>query len=289
MVALSKTPETTPSTKRSMYDSVFKALMSEPENLPEVYLALYPEARGRATVDDIQNVTIANVFYNAPYNDLSFLAEGRRIVMVEAQSTWSENIVLRIALYALHVLDRYIADNKLDIYRKKALDIPAPDFYVLYTGDGVDLPQKLRLSDSVFAGKHSSLEAEATVICTPGNATILNQYISFCKTFREQAQQQGNAAVAIAETLRICQEKGYLVPFLANHRSEVEDIMMTIFSQEYATEAFRNTTYEEGALAQALNTVRTMLKLGKFSEDDIAASVPMPVEEVRKIKAEMGK
>lgn len=287
MVESSKIAVSSPRTKRSMYDSVFKALMSQPENLLEVYLALYPEARGRATVDDIQNVTIENVFYNAPYNDLSFLAEGRRIVMVEAQSTWSENIVLRIALYALHVLDRYISDNKLDIYRERALDIPAPDFYVLYTGDGENMPQRLRLSDTVFAGKHSSLEAEAAVISTAGNATILNQYISFCKTFREQTKQQDNAQAAIAETFRICQEKGYLVPFLASHRSEVEDIMMTIFSQEYATEVFRNTTYEEGVLAQALNTVRNMLKLGKFSDDDIAASVSIPVEEVRKIRDEM--
>ena len=51
--------------KHAIYDSVFAALMSQPENQLEAYLALHPEARGRVTVDDIKDASIKNVFYNA--------------------------------------------------------------------------------------------------------------------------------------------------------------------------------------------------------------------------------
>ena len=80
-------------------------------------------------------------------------------------------------------------------------------------------------------------------------------------------------------------------------RFQIKSLNIPIFSQEYATEVFRKTTQEEtwseawskGALARAIATAKNLLRLGKLSEDDIADSVAIPVEEVRKIKAEMGK
>ena len=54
-----------PHVKRGIYDSVFAALMSQPQYQLEAYLALHPEARGRVTVDDIKDASIKNVFYNA--------------------------------------------------------------------------------------------------------------------------------------------------------------------------------------------------------------------------------
>lgn len=279
--------------KHAVYDSVFAALMSQPENQLEAYLALHPEARGRVTVDDIKDASIKNVFYNASYNDLSFVAEGRRIVMIEAQSTWSDNIVLRITLYALHVLERFINEHGLDIYRSRALDLPVFEFYVLFTGKGENVPAVMRLSDTVFAGRKSSLEAEATIIHAAGTQNILHQYIGFCEVLREQVSVHGKGQKAVEETLRICREMNYLVPFLTECASEVEATMMTIFSQEYATAMFEKTTREEafaegeteGDARRLLSVITNMLKK-KFSFDQIADATGFSVPEVKRLAAE---
>jgi len=52
-----------------------------------------------ATEDMIQNVNIRNVLTNRLYNDLGFMARDRLVILVEAQSTWSINIIVRAFMY----------------------------------------------------------------------------------------------------------------------------------------------------------------------------------------------
>ena len=44
-------------------------------------------------------ITMDNVLTIHPYNDLGLLARGKLIVLAEAQSTWSVNIIFRLADY----------------------------------------------------------------------------------------------------------------------------------------------------------------------------------------------
>ena len=89
--------------KRNVKDSVFTHLFSDPRYLLELYRALYP-GDTTTTVDDLKDVTIKTVLVNTIYNDLAFRASDSIIVLVEAQSTWSNNIVLRELLYLLETL-----------------------------------------------------------------------------------------------------------------------------------------------------------------------------------------
>ena len=45
------------------------------------------------------NVTIVNVLTDQIYNDLGFTVGNRLMILVEAQSTWSENIIVRALLH----------------------------------------------------------------------------------------------------------------------------------------------------------------------------------------------
>ena len=96
--------------KRTIRDSVFSNLFGDKRYLLQLYQALHPEDTG-ATEDDLTDVTIQNVLTDDLYNDLAFRNGGRVIIMVESQSTWSVNIIIRVLLYLAQTWNRYIEDT----------------------------------------------------------------------------------------------------------------------------------------------------------------------------------
>ena len=90
--------------KRTIRDSVFTALASKKPYLLQIFQALHPEDT-TTTADNLQNVTLHNVLVDGQYNDLGFEANGKTIILIEAQTQWSDNIILRIMLYYLRTLD----------------------------------------------------------------------------------------------------------------------------------------------------------------------------------------
>ena len=74
---------------------------------------------GRMTADQLQLVTLENILLNQPYNDLGILAEDRLLILVEAQSTWSENNLVRVFIYLAQTFQNYITETQQDIYGRK--------------------------------------------------------------------------------------------------------------------------------------------------------------------------
>ena len=83
---------------RTIKDSVFRDLFSNPTYLLALYQGLHPEDL-TVTESDLGNVTIRNVLMGRLYNDLAFTVRDRQLVMVEAQSTWTSNIAVRLLMY----------------------------------------------------------------------------------------------------------------------------------------------------------------------------------------------
>ena len=71
------------------------------------------------TADQLQLVTLENILLNQPYNDLGILAEDRLLILVEAQSTWSENNLVRVFIYLAQTFQNYITETQQDIYGRK--------------------------------------------------------------------------------------------------------------------------------------------------------------------------
>ena len=84
--------------KRTIKDSVFTHLFGDVNYTLKMYQALHPEDT-TTTVDDIKIMTIESHLLNQLYNDLGFMVGERIIILVEHQSKWSENIVIRVFLY----------------------------------------------------------------------------------------------------------------------------------------------------------------------------------------------
>ena len=134
-------------------------------------------------------------------------------------------------------------ENGLSLYSAKAVEIPRVELYVVYTGERDNVPDTLYLSD-LWGGNPGSVEAAVKVL-RGGDKSILGQYVDFCKISNQQRVLYGLTDTAIRETIRICQEKGVLIPFLSSRRKEVVDIMEMLFSQEEIWEMERRRIAKE--------------------------------------------
>ena len=76
--------------KQTVKASVFEDLFSNKEYLLQLYQALHPEDT-TVLESDLEYVTLQQVMANNPYNDLGFKVGSRLMILVEAQSTWTEN------------------------------------------------------------------------------------------------------------------------------------------------------------------------------------------------------
>ncbi|MFG6394272.1 MAG: hypothetical protein K1W24_08890 [Lachnospiraceae bacterium] len=120
--------------KGTVKDSIFCNLFRIKKYLLQLYQALHPEDLSM-TEDGLKNVTINHVFTNGLYNDLCFIAGGRLILMLEAQSTWSVNVIIRMFIYLAQTYHEYFKGNGTDLYRSKKAVMPEPELYVVYTGN----------------------------------------------------------------------------------------------------------------------------------------------------------
>ena len=104
--------------KRNMKDSVFTDIFKKPENLLKLYKALHPDDNS-IKIDDLSIVTISNILTTGLYNDLGFMAGEKILILVEAQSTWSVNIVIRILEYLAHTYNQYFKEKGIENQNSK--------------------------------------------------------------------------------------------------------------------------------------------------------------------------
>ena len=101
------------------------------------------------TAEQINNVTLKPVMTNAICNGLGFMAEDRLVLLVEAQSTRTENIVVRSFLYLAQTYQDYLQDRNhpQSVYGTKKISISRPEFYIIYTGES---PKRKKILSSDF-------------------------------------------------------------------------------------------------------------------------------------------
>lgn len=221
-----------PTSKWTAKASVFTSLFSEGEYTLQLYQALHPDDT-TTTKDDLVLMTLESHLLNQQYNDLGFLVGDRLIILAEAQSTWSENIVVRALMYVVQTWYKYIKRMKLDVYGRDKVVLPKPELYVIYTGRSPgSKPKEVVLSKSIFGGKTVDVECRVTVLVDGKQGDIISQYVRFCHVLNEQVRLHGRTRKAVDETIKICQDEGVLREFLERQRLEVIDMMLALFDQE---------------------------------------------------------
>ena len=112
--------------KRTAKDTVFTSLFRDKENLLQLYQALHPEDR-KTKQEDLTIVTLENIMSGGIYNDLGFQLKEKLIFLIEAQSTWTMNILVRAFMYLVKSYQDYIYKTAQNIYGSKKVTLPKPE------------------------------------------------------------------------------------------------------------------------------------------------------------------
>ena len=273
--------------KRTAKNSVFLDLFQNKSYLLKLYKTLHPEDI-TATEDSLTDVTITNVLTDNLYNDLGFIANNKLLILVEAQSTWTVNILVRVLLYLAQSYHEYFQRTGQDYYKSRKVRMPKPELYVIFTGNKGRKPNRIVLSEEFFKDADIDIEVKAKVVYESDTDDIINQYIIFCKVFNEQTKQHGMTQKAVTETIRICKDRNVLREYLAQREKEVVTIMMSLFDEEQIMKSFIKSERYEAAQDKVKEKAILMLQKGKISIDEIRTFFPeLSDEEIEEVKGEV--
>ena len=302
-------------TNRKYKDTVFRMLFNNKKEVLGLYNNLFDTEYTDESLIDI--VTLEDVLFIPRKNDVAFMMNGRFVVLVEHQSTINENMPLRFLIYIARLYEKIIdADN---IYRRKLIKIPAPEFVVLYNGiddlkqDGKVVTElELNLSDAfkddgdvqpeLFKdNKGAHLELKVKVIdirYSSHNKLVtkkdtLEQYSRFIQIIEDCRKSEENLDEAMKTAVNMAIENNILTEFLKENGSEVHNMLTLEYDEETARRVEREEAMEEGreeGRREGEQARRQLIIscLRKFKSCEVVADIlDISVEEVQKIKDNM--
>lgn len=274
--------DTNPTAKRTYKDSIFRSLFNNEKELLNLYNALsgknYPEDT------EIEIVTLDNAVFNDMKNDLAFIVNKKFINLTEHQSTLSPNLPLRFLEYIAKEYQKLHLPAA--VYSGIPIELPTPEFYVLYNGTkDAPLEQTLKLSDT-FLGECDRISLEVIVKVINVNydkgATILEkcrtlkEYSYFIHKVRTLRNEYDDLDKAVDICIRECINDGILADFLKGNRGDVMSFVELQLSAEEREKIRENDGYVKGLQDGELvgeknaniNTARKMKSAG------------MPIEQI---------
>ena len=266
-----------PTMKRTIKDSVFTNLFADTKYLIKLYRALHPEDK-KTEEKDIANVTIKNILTDQQYNDLGFRIGNTVLLLFEAQTTWTVNIIIRIMMYLMQTYNDYCTENGIDLYGSKKAELPKPELYMIFTGERKDHPEYISLKDE-FWGEDAVVDARVKVIYDGQPGDIINQYVTFTRVANDQMKKYGRTQKAAEETIHICINEDVLADYLKEKEVEVVDIMTALFDEEEVTRRFLASRDKE----KSEDFARKLIARGQMSMEDIADCSGLSVHEVEKL------
>lgn len=238
---------------RKYKDTFFTALFQEQRYALLLYQALHPENRG-IKEQDIEIVTLKNIFTIGKYNDACILAENRLLVLAEHQSTMNRNMPTRLLLYAAEEYERFLKDKIKRLYGSRIVQIPAPEFYVIYTGSG-DFSGDLYLKN-VFCTQTDELALRVRIIDHKNARGILKEYIDLIRSIGERIKCGSDQGDAIREVLAEYSDSKYEISHFIKERGEVFQMMQN----ELTMEDLLKIRHEDGIFA---GKVEGIIKSGR--------------------------
>jgi flagellar basal body-associated protein FliL len=239
----------------------------------ELYNAIFDTNYG----DDaqIEITTLDDVLFMDWINDISFVINGKLVVLIEHQSTINGNMPLRMLLYMARTYEKIC--NKENIYGSKMLEIPRPEFVVLYNGED-KIPDRTELSLSDMFAKHGednpiNLELKVQVYnINEGHnpqfaqkSATLKEYEIFIAKIRENEKTMQREE-AIVSAIKYCENKGVLKEFLKEHSSEVRNMLLTEFNLKDAQEVWKREGIEEGIIEVATKMIAKGMDINTIAE-----------------------
>ena len=227
--------------------------------------------------DSIQITTMEDILYMGMKNDVSFIITDIMSIY-EQQATYNPNMPVRELMYAAKLYDKYIHENKLNIYGDTLVALPIPKLVVFYNGQDNYMDRILELKDAFRAGKEKQnpgdTEAEESRKPDPDGRSkemepdiavrvrMLNinygqnkQLMDACKPLGEDAwliqrireySKHKDIEEAVDQAIDELPEDFEIRPFLVGHRAEVKSMCITEYNEEETMLLFKEQGREEG-------------------------------------------
>ena len=271
---MQQSQETTPSSNREWKSSAFTTYVGTPERAAELFRALNHESE-EIRPEDIEFKTLEGVLFMTRKNDMAFTVGGKVLVISEHQSTVNLNMPLRNIIYYGRTIEKLIPP--LDIYRRKRIMIPTPEFYVFYNGTYPQpLEETLLISDSYLEKTDApmlQLKTKVININLPAGHEILQksrsmyEYSWFVQKIRDYLEAGIDRDKSISRAIQDCTREGIMVDFINEYGSEVNNMLFTQFNLEDARKVWREEDYEDGREAgehiKLIQQVTKKLRKGK--------------------------
>ena len=228
---------------RKAKDSVFLDLFSRPEYQIQLYRELFPNDTD-IQASDLELFSLDSILTNHPYNDIGLLARQKLIVLAEAESDWSVNIVYRMAGYFFDTMNAFLHRTGMNVHHKTKIALLDVEAFVIYPGPQKIVRDTISLRDEFYGGDPRKPDFSARVIHGDYKGGIIAEYMGFCRVLDEQRAIHKNDPEPqkwIEATIEICVEKGFLTQYLNDHKPEVEKIMIEMYNPRYVAEAERKT------------------------------------------------
>ncbi|MCQ2521321.1 MAG: hypothetical protein MJ105_02990 [Lachnospiraceae bacterium] len=272
--------------RRKYKDHLFRRVFSDKKDMLSLYNAL--NHTNYDNPDDLEVTTLEDAIYMSMKNDLSFIIASS-LNLYEHQSSINPNMPLRGFLYFAKLYEAYIKLHHLDIYGRKRLSLPFPQYVVFYNGEEkASDEQIIKLSDLyVVPGNLSEnpelapcLECTARIININygRNDEILNScknlhdYSYFIHEVRQNRLQGKTLERAIDEAVDACIENDILKDFLLKHKSEVSNMLLFTYDEKLHKKTIREEGREEGlaqGIEQGIERGRTQLLIAQVHDGEI--------------------
>ena len=280
----------------TLKDSLFIDLFSDKERLLQLYKSLVDD-QDDIKEEDIEILTIQNIILRGIYNDLGFKVKDEIIILMEeAQTTYTTNIVLRILFYLSETLKNYIIEssenkNLNELYNTKVRIIPKIKLFVVYTGDKIMQDHDLYLSDIMVENDIvSDIDMKVRVLCTGSKESILREYILFTQIFSKQKKECKDIETAVKRTIEICMDDEILKEYLDYRKMEVQEMITAFMTQEEAFESFLKDEVKAGEKrgekrGEEKGKIDTLINFFKngVGLDIISKGLDMSIDEVKSI------
>jgi hypothetical protein len=253
-------------------------LFSNPDVLRELYCALDDITLPPGVPVTIN--TLHDVLFMDRVNDISFEIGEKLVVLIEHQSTINPNMAVRLLEYIARVYEKIL--NSKEMYSSRKIQIPYPEFFVLYNGTApYPAESELRLSDSFkdpsFPGRPAdavpALELIVKVIninegrngVIAERSRTLADYSALVAKVREYKKKHGDLKTAMREAIEYCLDHDILKEFIEQNASEVMN-MLTEWNMDDALDVRWEEGLEKGQETATVNIARTALAEGAPSD-----------------------
>lgn len=272
---------------RKYKDSVFTMYFKEPARLIELYNSL--EGTDLPLDTPIEINTLDDALFKDRINDISFVINGELVVLIEHQSTWNENMPVRLLIYIARIYEKIL--DKENVYKSTRIPLPTPRFVVLYNGvdENADYVE-MKLSDAfIIPEKNPMLELKVDFYnINYGKSPeimekcqSLSEYSTFVFYVRENLKKGIPLDEAIASAVKQAVRNDIMKEFLTEHGSEVENMLFEDWDWEQYAATQREEGKAEGKAEMLSEMIHTLAS--SMQPDAISAALKLPLHQVQAI------